>query len=1239
MGFIGGSSRRNIPKAGKSIIGIFMFIMLLALTTLPGALAHNDDKSTQPSAYLPGDINSNGGPNVWSDDFDDGDLSNLYTAYEDYDSGSSNDYGDVVEASGSYFVSGSYSLHIKAVSLNGGGSGFTNSPRAFATSPYLDYWDTSKNYNLSFYFMISSATNTRFVVIKTVDIHLLVNNSQFEAYSQYAGTSAVIASLNLMQWYKINCTVDKASSSYVVQIDGTPYGPYDKATNATEPKTIFLGDLGDEVISSNNLGEGYWDDLELNYTPLEKGINVDVGSDQTVNESDVVSFNITEKYSKDPIYWDTHAYGFDVWITDSDPDTWLTSYSYSGEYYPGIVAVEYGNGRAVYAPGGVLEPSGTNGYSFYQLFVNAVRWTTEGFLPNQTDVLVIYGHKELLTYHSASWNVVGALSSQSYNVNTSEFVPSDLSGYEAVVMVGIGWTWFDGLSQQGYNEGWFSSGVPPSPSETTTLLNFVSDGGGFVSSANLENGAIYINPISQPMGVTFGKVSTTSGTAARIVNHTVMEKWESKPVAITNYEWDFGDGSTVSGPRLRNPVHTYGDDGTYTVTLSITAEGGLTATDTLNVTVLNIDPSANISGSTTGTINTLLAFTADAMDVGSDDLTFVWAWDDGSTDNVTTYYNNGLSLDPYPSPDGIYPFLKTDAVTHIYQNPGSYNITLTVTDDDNGTTVKIKTIAIIFTDLIPWDVCINNVPYTGQIYVAKGSSINISAKARNIGLVNVTGKFFLNLTISGTTMSHAEIAGLDFGQNSAETLFYDWAASALGVYYFNITVDPTDNVTELDETNNTMRIIIIVNAPDLIPWEVKVNNIQYIAPVYVTLGAIINISSKAKNIGTFNATNEFDLELINTTFTFSSVEVNGLNINQTLAATLLYSWIASNEGTHFFNVTVDSTDNVTELNETNNINTIIIIVSGPPSTAIQYHNPNYRNPDTNTLYINSSTLLTFTIVDNSGFGIRATNYRIDDDNWINYIAISSGIFIIPREKGDGSYTIYFYTTDNLGGVESENEFDVWLDNTPPETTISIIGIENTTYTEYELTAGDDDGSGVKFTYYRIDGNDWLLFNDRFQIDDYGYHTIEYYSVDNLNQSEDINKLTIYIPSPKVNYKPILALIFSIILLSFGLVVSYRRPLRLAKRDIPIETTTQFKYILRKDKLYTFLLFTLPIALIEAFIGIISWFTGILGIPPWIGLGLFINLGILASGLIMDALIVKKGQKILPEAEYEDMMNV
>jgi len=82
-----------------------------------------------------------------------------------------------------------------------------------------------------------------------------------------------------------------------------------------------------------------------------------------------------------------------------------------------------------------------------------------------------------------------------------------------------------------------------------------------------------------------------------------------------------------------------------------------------------------------------ITFKAETTDPGSDDLTCTWNWGDGSSIVSTTYYNDGLGPDPYPSPWGIYPCTENDMKEHTYTTAGNYIATLTVTDDDGGTVV------------------------------------------------------------------------------------------------------------------------------------------------------------------------------------------------------------------------------------------------------------------------------------------------------------------------------------------------------------------------------------------------------------------------------------------------------------------------------------------------------------------------------------------------------------------------
>jgi len=139
---------------------------------------------------------------------------------------------------------------------------------------------------------------------------------------------------------------------------------------------------------------------------------------------------------------------------------------------------------------------------------------------------------------------------------------------------------------------------------------------------------------------------------------------------IVSYQWDFGDGSTV--PGTSTPTHAYGDNGVYTVTLTVTDDDGLTRVATASVTVHNVPP-------TVGTItapldpvpvNTLINTGGNFTDPGFlDTHTAEWDWGDTST-----------------SPGTVTQTAEGGNVTggHTYDTPGVYTVKLTVEDDDGG---------------------------------------------------------------------------------------------------------------------------------------------------------------------------------------------------------------------------------------------------------------------------------------------------------------------------------------------------------------------------------------------------------------------------------------------------------------------------------------------------------------------------------------------------------------------------
>ncbi len=114
------------------------------------------------------------------------------------------------------------------------------------------------------------------------------------------------------------------------------------------------------------------------------------------------------------------------------------------------------------------------------------------------------------------------------------------------------------------------------------------------------------------------------------------------------WQWDFGDGSPFSSSQ--NPAHSYGNSGTYTVTLTTQNNFGCTDSLKVNVTV-NPLPIA-IFKSDTVCLNTATSFTDMSTAAAA------WNWD----------YGDG-------SPTGI-----TSSPTHIYPAAGTYTVLLQVTN-------------------------------------------------------------------------------------------------------------------------------------------------------------------------------------------------------------------------------------------------------------------------------------------------------------------------------------------------------------------------------------------------------------------------------------------------------------------------------------------------------------------------------------------------------------------------------
>ncbi len=130
-------------------------------------------------------------------------------------------------------------------------------------------------------------------------------------------------------------------------------------------------------------------------------------------------------------------------------------------------------------------------------------------------------------------------------------------------------------------------------------------------------------------------------------------------------------------------------------------------------------------------------------------------------------------------------------------------------------------------------------------------------------------------------------------------------------------------------------------------------------------------------------------------------------------------------------------------------------------------------------------------------GIASFNY------WLDGVAQGSTTGQVSV-SGSGIRVLEYQPVDRAGNAGETYSAQVLVDNTPPESSVTIAAPFYRT-ASIDISASDPH-SGVSHTQYRIDGSDWIT-GDTAVSTDGGLHTLDYRSVDTVGNVEEFKSTT------------------------------------------------------------------------------------------------------------------------------------
>jgi len=178
--------------------------------------------------------------------------------------------------------------------------------------------------------------------------------------------------------------------------------------------------------------------------------------------------------------------------------------------------------------------------------------------------------------------------------------------------------------------------------------------------------------------------------------------------------------------------------------------------------------------------------------------------------------------------------------------------------------------------------------------------------------------------------------------------------------------------------------------------------------------------------------------------------------------------------------------------------------SKPPITKIEFKGKFINKNDT--IILSKDTDIILKSKDELS-GVQNIYYSINNENYKEY---QNNLNLIDENK----YILKYYSVDNVGNVESIKIINIIIDNSPPKSILKYKGdvYKKIISNESFLIIESSDNIEIKKTFFSINDSEFFEYNNKILASNLkeGEHIIKYYSIDNIENKENIKIDTFFI---------------------------------------------------------------------------------------------------------------------------------